>query len=157
MITVSTRSVITDLLASLKSPIERHQDRPPSGIYDWQERSSRSHGVHADSERGLYSCHSNAAWMSLAFPLQLWRASPRGDVDLSIAASLFSAVEGDDNFGDIINGKVSSLPVDKVRSWLKRMSITPETNTRGAVFLNGQYQPLDEVRSIQYDGLQTSE
>jgi hypothetical protein len=77
---------------------------------------------------------------------QLWRASPRGDVDLNIAASLFSSVEGDDSFGDIVNGKVASLPVDKVRSWLKRMSISPETDPRGAVFLNGQYQPLDEVR-----------
>jgi hypothetical protein len=65
-------------------------------------------------------------------------------VALNIAESLFPG-EGDDSFADIINGKVEGLATDKIRAWLTRMAVNPTTSPRGAVFFNGQYQPLDEV------------
>jgi hypothetical protein len=63
---------------------------------------------------------------------------------LNIAESLFRG-EGDDSFADIVNGKVEGLATDKIRAWLTRMAVSPATSPRGAVFFNGQYQPLDEV------------
>jgi hypothetical protein len=63
---------------------------------------------------------------------------------LKLAESLFPG-EGDDSFADIINGKVEGLATDKIRAWLTRMAVNPTTSPRGAVFFNGQYQPLDEV------------
>jgi hypothetical protein len=66
---------------------------------------------------------------------------------LNLAESLFPG-EGDDSFADIINGKVEGLATDKIRAWLTRMAVNPTTSPRGAVFFNGQYQPLDEVSRV---------
>jgi hypothetical protein len=68
-----------------------------------------------------------------------------------MAASLFASMteQGDNvvDFQAIINGKIddTGFSLDKTRSWLERMAIDRRSNTKGAVFFNGQYQTLDEV------------
>ena len=63
---------------------------------------------------------------------------------LNIAESLYPG-DGDDSFSDVVEGKVGNLPTDKIRAWLSRTAVNSQNSPRGAVFFNGQYQPLDEV------------